>query len=286
MPPRRYQALGAALIAGAVTARYVAKWRRHRTRRESERRALGVTGGRWFIGIDLADPTVESPKPATVAVLSPELECSFGTWEYAEDGRGIVPQAVLGKPFMIAIDGPQGLAADPDATARVSERLVNAPGRTLHTMPEGGRPYDGLISGAVRLFYALVRSGSRFRLLGLDDVPMREANLMEVYPHGGWSSLTDSALPQKRTVAGRQQRLALLTEQGVRIHDDPLPTDDQLDAAMAAWTAYCLYEGRAKLEGDAPMLDPETGVVREGYIVQPRVHDPVEEVADAPIAPV
>ena len=183
MPPRRYQALGAALIAGAVTARYVAKWRRHRTRRESERRALGVTGGRWFIGIDLADPTVENPKPATVAVLSPELECSFGTWEYAEDGRGIVPPAVLGKPFMIAIDGPQGLAADPDATARVSERLVNAPGRTLHTMPEGRqavrRPHYRRGAPLLRNSCAAARA---FRLLGLDDVPMREANLMEVLP--------------------------------------------------------------------------------------------------------
>ena len=50
-----------------------------------------------------------------------------------------------------------------------------------------------------------------------------------------------------------------------------LPTDDQLDAAIAAWLAHCFDNDAVKMEGDAPTLDRKAGVIREGYIVQPRV---------------
>ena len=78
-------------------------------------------------------------------------------------------------------------------------------------------------------------------------------------------------LPNKATSAGRQARCELLKAQGVLFPGVALPTHDQLDAAMAAWTGYCFAMGLATKEGEAPWLDGEHEVIREGYIVQPRV---------------
>ena len=285
-PPRRYQALGAAIIAGAVTARYAAKWRRRRSLRMGEQRERGVTGGRYFVGIDLTDPTVVAPRACDVAVLDPNLGCTFSQWDYQQDGLGIVPDAALGRSFVLAIDGPQGLAGEPDATVRESEKAVNAPARTPYDLPSNGRPYAGFVAGSARLFHALATSGSRFRLLGLGDAPLRDANLMEVFPGAAWRSLGGTTLPAKRSLEGRRQRFALLAAEGMELPEGELPTDDQLDAAMAAWTAYCLSAGRARLEGRAPRLDAATGVIREGYIVQPYPVEAEVDVEAGPVAPV
>ena len=64
-------------------------------------------------------------------------------------------------------------------------------------------------------------------------------------------------------------RTELLSELGVQLPSEDTPTDDQLDAAMAAWTAYKLWVGEAVIEGEGPRLDVEAGVIREGYVVQP-----------------
>ena len=286
VPPRRYQAMGAAIVAGAITARYVAKWRRRRSRRLGEQLERDTPTGRYFIGVDLTDPAAGTPRPCDVAVLDGDLTCIFSQWDYREDGLSIVPPMVVGRPFVLAIDGPQGLAGQPGATVRESERIVNAPGRTPYELPSNGRPYSGFIAGSVRLFHSLVTSGARFRLLGLNDVPVREANLMEVFPGGGWRVLAGSPLPAKRSAEGRRRRFDLLGAQGVSFPNGPVPTDDQLDAAMAAWTAYCMVTGNARLEGGAPVLDASTGVIREGYIVQPAGVPAAAYVEGGPVAPV
>jgi len=284
--PRRYQALGAAIVAAAVTARYAAKWRRRRSRRLGEQRERGVTSGRYFVGIDLTDPTVVAPCACDVAVLDPNLVCSFSLWDYQQDGLGIVPDAVLGRSFVLAIDGPQGLAGAPEDTVRESERAANTPGRTPYELPSSEHPYAGFTAGSVRLFHALAIGGARFRLLGLGDAPVRDANLMEVFPGGGWRSLGGAALPSKRSLQGRRQRRAMLVAEGVEFPPDELPTDGQLDAAMAAWTAYCLSTGRARLEGQAPQFDAPARVIREGYIVQPHQIDAAADVETGLVAPV
>lgn len=229
----------------------------------------GVGGGRCFIGLDLSDPTTSRPRPCDYAVLDGNLTCTFGQWEYREDGARIIPDAALGRSFILAIDGPQGLAGEPGATVRESERLVNAPGRSPYDMPAGGRPYDGLITGSVELFYRLVTSGSRFRLLGLDGAPPVTSTLLEVYPGGAWKAMASGPLPPKLTIDGRHARAALLAGQGVELPPDGVPTDDQLDAAAAAWTAYKFSLGEVRIEGQAPEIDEQAGVIREGYIIQP-----------------
>ena len=284
---RWYKAAGASLIAAAITARYVAKWKRARylrLRAEAERLA---TGGRYFIGLDLTDPYAAHVRPCDVAVLDPDLECHFSQWEYSEDGSGIIPLAALGRSFLLAVDGPQGLAGQEEALVRLCERRVNAPGRTPYEFPATGKPYTGFITGSVKLYHRLVTSGSRFRLLGMDTLPAHEANLMEVFPGAAWKALASSnSLPRKGTKAGRKARCALLQAQGVEFAADGLPTDDQLDAAMAAWTGYSFSRGRGVLEGSPPWFDKQYNVIREGYIVQPAM-PPAEAVnGDAgPYAP-
>jgi hypothetical protein len=282
--PRWYGAAGASLVAAAVTARYVRKWRRRRTLRQGQGdRARG--GGRYFIGLDLTDPTARNRRACDVAVLDSELYCTFDQWNYKEDGSGIVPSRALGRSFILAVDGPQGLAGDPDATMRESERLVNAPGHTPYTLPTDGRPYAGFIAGSVKLFHRLVTSGSRFRLLGMDGAPAADANLLEVFPGGAWRKVADTPLPPKRTLDGREARFELLHALDVTFESEELPTDDQLDAAMAAWVAYRFNEGAARAEGRAPEYDQEAGAIREGYVVQPIIGEEASEDADA-VAPV
>ena len=282
---RWYGAAGATIIAAGVTARYVAKWRKRRTLRRGGRGDREGMGARYYIGLDLTDPYAKRKRPCDIAVLGPNLDCTFDKWNYKADASGIVPSRVLGRSFILAIDGPQGLAGSPDATIRESERLVNAPGRTPYGLPEEGKPYSGLIRGSVELFYTLVTSGSRFRLLGMGDIPSADANLIEVFPGGAWKVVSETPLPAKRTIDGRLARRELLESLDVLFPSDELPTDDQLDATMAAWVAYLMHQGQAKAEGLPPDLDEEVGAVREGYVVQPfSLDEQMEEPAVAPSA--
>ena len=267
--PRVYGAAGASVLAAAVTARYIAKWRQRRTTRGAGG-GREVGGGRCFIGLDLSDPTAAQKRPCDYAVLDTDLTCTFGQWDYREDASHIIPDRAIGRSFILAIDGPQGLAGSPDAPMRQSERRVNAPGRTPYTLPPDGKPYSGLIAGSVRLFHRLVESGSRFRLLGLDGTPASNATLVEVFPGGAWKVVSNGTqLPSKRTLEGRRTRTGLLAGLGVQLPSGDTPTNDQLDAAMAAWTAYKLWMGEAVIEGEGPRWDAEARVIREGYVVQP-----------------
>ena len=271
MDSRWYGTAGASLIAVAVSARYVAKWRRHRSLRRRGEGDRGA-GGRLFIGLDLTDPTAAKKRPCDIAVLDADLACTFHLWNYAEDGRGIIPSRALGRGFILAIDGPQGLAGVPDAVMRVSEQIVNAPGRTPYTFPKKGTPYAGFITGSVKLFHRLVTSGSRFRLLGLNGIAAADANVIEVFPGGAWRIAAEAPL---ETITRRPQGAPC--SRALACGSSPTSCRlDQLDAAMAAWVAYCFDLGESRAEGPAPELDEAAGVVREGYIVQP---------APAPAAP-
>lgn len=276
-----YSAAGASVVAAAFTARYVAKWRRRRTMRSGGER--GGANGPCFIGLDLSDPTARSPRPCDYAVMDEDLVCAFGQWEYRENGARIIPDQAIGRSFILAVDGPQGLAGMPDAKVRQSERLVRAPGRTPYALQEpGSGPYAGLIAGSVRLFAALTASGSRFRLLGLNGTPASDATLIEAYPGGAWKALAGGAsLPAKRTAEGRRVRAEMLETLGVQLPPDVAPTDDQLDAAIAAWTAHQLWIGEADAVGDPPSLDDE-GVIREGYVVMPSPPPPDEAESGPP----
>ena len=265
---RWLQAAGFSVVAGAVTARYVAKWKRSRSMaRELQAEQREPPSGRYFVGLDLTDPTAAKPRPCDVAILDSSLRCTFDTWSYSESGASIVPVSVLGRAFVLAIDGPQGLAGAKDAAARESERVLNTQAKTPYALPAKFSP--GYVQGSVQLFHRLVASGGRFRLLGMNGISNRDVNLLEVYPGGGWKAVAATRLPAKTKKEGKQARRALLEELGIQfLFAEPL-TADQLDAALAAWTAYCFDRGWTTIEGSAPWLDEPRKVLREGFIVQP-----------------
>jgi predicted nuclease with RNAse H fold len=81
--------------------------------------------------------------------------------------------------------------------------------------------------------------------------------VMEVYPYASKVRLFGRPIPKKTTKAGRQwlrQRLEGLVP-GLREHRRPLG-HDQLDAIVAAYTAYLHGRGQAEAVGD-----PQEGVI-------------------------
>lgn len=267
-----YKAAGISIVAGAVTARYVAKWRHSRSLRRESESPNSLFRDKYFIGIDLTDLLRPEPPPCDVAVLNPDFECSFSKWEYNETGSGIVPVSALGRSFILSIDGPQGLAGFKNANMRTSEREVGAPGHSGYSLPPKNKPYGGFIAGSVNLFHQLVTSGSRFRLLGMDGVALHEANLLEVFPGGAWKVLAGNRrLPRKETAKGREMRQAILEGKGIKFSEPGPLTTDQLDAALAAFTGLCFYQGLAVTLGTSPWMDHTRDVIREGYIVEPRL---------------
>ncbi len=174
------------------------------------------------------------------------------------------PRRSLGDGAVVAIDGPQGLAA-PGRKVRDGERELRCAGKTPDTLPApGSAPYAGFLRGSVLLFSALRAKG-----LGVfGEVPQDRAVLLEVYPADLWKKWAGHALPKKQTAEGRRARWDLLRGQGLEL---PLGageiTHDQLDAAAAALAAYLWATGRTNAWGEAPRWDEAAGVLREGFVV-------------------
>jgi NAD(P) transhydrogenase len=221
----------------------------------------------WFMGVDLTDPRAKTVRPATVALMDRWRRIRLSTWTPDPEGRGLVPDEVAADGFLLALDGPQGLAR-PGRRLRAAERLLRTAGKTPDAAPRTG-PYAGFLRGSAELFAALRRSG--LGLLG--EAPAEDTVLMEIYPADIWARLAKGRrLPPKKTPAGLRVRWELLRSEGVELESRrPLdPTDvthDQLDAAAAAFAAYLWATGRARLVGEPPMWDAAAGCLREGYIV-------------------
>lgn len=225
-----------------------------------------------FIGIDLADPFAKHERLCTRAILEPDLHCTFGDWIYDETGSAIVPPEILQLTYILAIDGPQGLAASPEQRMRACEQQLGVAGKSPYDLPPIGHPYAGFVRGSVKLFYSLYKSGGG-RLFGMQKSPS-SSNLIEVYPGSAWFVLADGCrLAKKRSLEGRKARYALLARQGLSFPQgyslQTLPTHDQLDAAVAAYIAYLFKKGKTSSYGRNPFEDPSRNVLREGLIVQP-----------------
>ncbi len=218
----------------------------------------------WFVGVDLTDLSAPSPRPVDVAFMDRWRRVRFGSWAYAPDGAGLLPEAILCDGAVVAIDGPQGLAAR-GRKVRDGERELRCAGKTPDTLPApGAGPYAGFLRGGVLLFSALRAKG-----LGVfGEVPQDHAVLLEVYPADLWKKWAGHALPKKQTAEGRRARWDILRGQGLEL---PLGTGeithDQLDAAAAALAAYLWATGRTNAWGEAPSWDEAAGVLREGFIV-------------------
>lgn len=226
-----------------------------------------------FIGLDMVDGCKPTPKPVCVAFLDRNLVCRFETWEFDERGVGLFPGQLGAPGFVLAIDGPQGLAGSPDQKKRECERAGGVAGKSPYDFPLPEQIYSGLVTSSVRLFASLWQSGC-FHLFGLPEAPAHKASLIEVYPGKAYRDLAkprDIHLKRKRSSEGRGQRRWLLEEAGLDLRRADLPCEehDQLDAALAAYTALLFASSKFTKQGITPSWDEHNKVLREGFIVYP-----------------
>jgi hypothetical protein len=224
-----------------------------------------------FIGIDLSDPFAKRKRPCTRATMGANLNCIFDEWEYDLTSSRIIRDRMPSAGFVLAIDGPQGLAGQPECRMRLSERELGAAGKSPYSFQPLGKPYAGFVQGSVKLFYVLSKSRG-FRLCGLKR-DKSDANLIEVYPGASWPIIAGPGLPKKRSLAGRKCRYESLLKRGMQFSDEYTaeipPTHDQLDAAIAAYTAYLFTIGKTIAHGHNPFDDRRFRLLREGLIIQP-----------------
>jgi hypothetical protein len=224
-----------------------------------------------FIGIDLSDFFARHKRPCTRATIGTDLNCVFDEWEYNLTGNQVVPDKIPPTQFILAIDGSQGLAGNPERTMRIGERKLATVGKSSYAFRPIGQPYAGFVQGSVKLFYSLSKS-PRFRLHGLKNDKL-DANLIEVYPGAAWPVIAGHGLPKKSLLAGRQSRYEVLLKNGIKFSAEYTaevpPTHDQLDAAIAAYTAYLFTIGKTEEHGQNAFEDKRFGILREGLIVQP-----------------
>lgn len=171
----------------------------------------------------------------------------------------------LSEHFLV-IDGPQALAALGN-NRRQCEALTRTPARTPDALPDAdGRPFAGYVRGSILLWRELIRSG--WRVAETRD-QIQPGRIAEAYPGDAWRRLSPHRLPSKGTAPGRAARLDLLRQLGLRFPAEPLPTHDQLDAALCAALAYWSRHGGRTVELVGEPLREEDGALREGYILSP-----------------
>lgn len=231
---------------------------------------MGGLAAVTFIGLDLA-----VSRDSDFAVVDSAGNCSFGTVKSAQDGLEERVADIVGESFVLAIDGPQGLAGcRTQPGGRDAERILKPPVRMPHDAPScpGIGAYSQYAYASLRLFRNLTLD-ARFRLLGLDGTDKSETTLLEVFPGAAWKALSNGEkLPGKRTNAGVSERYKILSA-SLQFPDGESLTHDQLDAALAAMLARELRRRKVELVGKEPWVDESAGFLREGYIVQPMKPD-------------
>ena len=87
--------------------------------------------------------------------------------------------------------------------------------------------------------------GLRHRILEIAPLAAREERVFEVHPEVSFRELSGRPLASKRTAVGVSERRLALSGAGIELPDLPFPTDDVLDAAVAAWSAARFASGEA-----------------------------------------
>ncbi len=225
-----------------------------------------------FIGLDMVDGCRPSPRKVDIAFLDRSGVCTFEQWDFDASGKGLSPGQLAPPGFVLAIDGPQGLAACIDDRMRRCEQAGRAAGKSPYAFPSLNKPYGGFVTSSIALFVALWRS-SLFHLHGFPVEPTHQATLIEVYPGNAWRNLASSLqvplTAKKQRLEGRRQRKNILESAGILLPSDALPTHDQLDAALAALLASLFSEGKFTEQGEPPFWDDSAQVLREGFMIYP-----------------
>ncbi len=187
-----------------------------------------------------------------------------------------------------ALDGPQGLPADPGGGARacrVADRMVHTPTQSLPTTASGLRDlrlYGAFVRNAVALFWRLHETGAA-AVLGLRSdaaiASLPRPLVCETWPRLVLRRLAGDGrtLPPKRSAPEAYARAVwrLVQGQGLEAPGVLCPTVDQVDAALCAVAARAVAEGSAEALGLPPWPDPALAFLREGLIVVPPAPDGV-----------
>jgi len=206
-----------------------------------------------YLGID---PTSAPRRPSAFAVLDDGGRlCEVGALR--EDGD-ILALARRWRPRYLAIDAPLSL---PQGMCCLEESCPCAA-----ASPDGLRAAErALLKEGIGLFRTTKRSIIKamvYRAMRLRRaLEQRGYAVMEIYPYASKLRLFGRPIPKKTTKAGRQwlhERLEGLVP-GLAEHRHPL-SHDEIDAIVAAYTAYLHGRGQAEAVGDR----------EEGFIYLPK----------------
>jgi len=245
-----------------------------------------MPGDMVFIGID---PTA-GVRHSTIAVIDERLK----VLRLADLPLDAIFEIITGYGSAIcAVDAPishgKGLMADPEyrrrlgiepgsksySNYRVCEYELRRRGINLYSTPVDPQRAKTWMQAGWKLY-------DRLRQAGYVEYPQSGARRMfETFPHGGFAVLTGRKPYPKASVRGLLQRQLILFEEGIGVADpmldleewtrhrimtgqlthESLLTHDQLDALMAAYTAF-----RTEKE---PNEISRVGDPSEGQIVLP-----------------
>lgn len=226
-----------------------------------------------YVGLDLTDPFSRARRAIDIATVSNKGDVRFDLlqWQPRETASfaPVADEIARGFPrseHFLVIDGPQALAT-PGNSRRRCEALTRTPARTPDALPEADRrPFAGYVRGSVLLWRELMSSGWSVAE-ELDQI--QPGRLAEAFPGDAWRRLSPHRLPSKATAPGRAARLALLRQLGLTLPAHPLPTHDQLDAALCAALGYWSRNGGRAVQLVGEALRMEGDALREGYILSP-----------------
>jgi predicted nuclease with RNAse H fold len=205
----------------------------------------------FYLGID---PTSSESKPSGCAVLDSSAALIY-VGSVSTDAE-IISLSERWSPTLVAIDSPlflpRGLCCldegcshpccnDWAGEKRVAERELYRQGIRLYWTTR-----KTFIKAMICRSMALRRT-----------LEAQGITVIEVYPYASKVRLFSRPIPKKTTKAGRQwlrQRLEGLVP-GLREHQGAL-SHDELDAVVAAYTAYLRGQGQAEAVGD-----PQEGVI-------------------------
>jgi predicted nuclease with RNAse H fold len=207
-----------------------------------------------YLGID---PTSASRRPSAFAVLDDQGR--LRDLGLVREDADILALARRWRPRYLAIDAPLSL---PQGMCCLEESCPCAP-----ASPDGLKAAERvLLKEGIGLFRTTKRSIIKamvYRAMRLRRaLEERGYGVMEVYPHASKVRLFGRLVPKKTTKASRQwlrERLEALVP-GLPEHRHPL-SHDELDAIVAAYTAYLRGRGQAEAVGDR----------EEGVIYLPKV---------------
>lgn len=208
-----------------------------------------------FIGIDL---TSSSRKPSAYVGLSTELQISLG---FLQTDSQIIAAVEQNRPALVAIDAPLGL---PKGLCCLEESCPCQP-----LSPSQKRVCESQLAGlGIPCFFTTKKSIIKemvYRAIKLkDELSERGYQVIEVYPYASKVRLFGKPIPSKL----KPQGLKFLQEHLVSLIPDLAQSREKLnhdlcDAALAAYTAYLYYQGKAELLGDE----------EEGQIVIPALKE-------------